>query len=179
MSKLFDEGGVRLEKETQFDYFCRVIVPSWYFCIDTTFLEEDIMKTSSKHRRLLFVTIAIFVLASFTTMVSAYSNSGSFFLIYKNAPTGNTTHKALDITVSGNGYRATVTELSGGAIYRTVSIGSANADSGAYTTFTATGSHNYTCYPYPSSSQYVTFHCYLHYYDNQGSAAARGTVERR
>lgn len=137
------------------------------------------MKTSSKHRRLLFVTIAIFVLASFTTMVSAYSNSGSFFLIYKNVPTGNTTHKALDITVSGNGYRATVTEISGGAIYKSVSIGSANADSGSYTTFTSEGSHNYTAYPYPSSAAYVTFHCYLNYYPNQGAAVARGTVERR
>ncbi len=137
------------------------------------------MKTSSKHRRLLLLTIAIFVLASFTTMVSAYSNSGSFFLIYKNVPTGNTTHKALDITVSGNGYRATVTEISGGAIYKSVSIGSANADSGSYTTFTSKGSHNYTAYPYPSSAAYVTFHCYLNYYPNQGAAVARGTVERR
>lgn len=33
-------GGVRLGKETQFDNFCRVIVHSWYFCIDTTFLME-------------------------------------------------------------------------------------------------------------------------------------------
>ena len=138
------------------------------------------MKTSTKrHRRILLIAVAVFIMASFTTLVSAYSNSGSFFLIYKNAPTGNTTHKALDITVSGNGYRATVTELSGSAIYRTVSIGSTNADNGTYTTFTATGSHNYTPYPYPSSAPYVTFHCYLNYYLNQGAAVARGTVERR
>lgn len=138
------------------------------------------MKTSTKrHRRILLIAVTVFIMASFTTMVTAYSNSGSFFLIYKNVPTGNTTHKALDITVSGNGYRATVDEVSGGAMYRTVSIGSANADSGAYTTFSAPGSHNYTAYPYPSSAAYVTFHCYLNYYPNQGAAVARGTVERR
>lgn len=129
-------------------------------------------------RKMFFVVLsAIFVLGSFFTISSAASNSANFHLQYTNSLYDNIISQSRDIYISGAGYDVVVTELSGTATNRSVTV-SCPYTTGTPYTFTTTGSKHFGYNGAPSGQNYVTFTFTLNYIPNNGTAVARGTVSK-
>ena len=137
----------------------------------------EVFMRSITRKMLLVLLSAIFVLGSAFTISSAASNSANFHLQYTNSSYNNITSVSRDIYVSGAGYDVTVTELSGTATYRSVTVSCPYATGTPYT-FTTTGTKHFGYNGAPAGQNYVTFTFTLNYTPNNGTAVARGTVSK-
>ncbi|MBR4946934.1 MAG: hypothetical protein IKZ29_00060 [Clostridiales bacterium] len=132
---------------------------------------------SITRKMLLALLSAMFVLGSVVTISSAATNSDNFHVQYTNSTYNLIKYDYSDIYVSGAGYDVVVTELSGTATNRSVTVSCPYATGTPYT-FTTTGSKHFGYNGAPSGQSYITFTFTLNYIPNNGTAVARGTVSK-